>query len=336
MVTIKDIAKEAGISYTTVSRALNGHPRVTADTRELVVSVANRLGYSPNAMARGLVQKSSQTIGIMVPDISNPYYPHVVRGVQDYMKKIGYSVFLCDTNWDEDTEMMYLKILSERRIEGLIIDPVSVQTFHNIRQRKLQFPVIFVGNKLEGDRLSSYVMVNNVKGAYMATEYLIKLGHTNIAFIGGNKNTSTNMDRYEGYRLALEDHGLQLDERLVEICDFRKESGFKAAEKIMKTGRIPTAVFAASDLLALDVMDAFEKHGYRIPEDVSVIGFDDIDFASLSKINLTTIAEPKYEIGRITAEILMNKISPDGNVVSNQVTIEPRLVIRGTCRSILL
>ncbi len=327
-VTIKDIAKVAGVSYATISRALNDHPEINVITKEKIKEIAQQMGYTPNAVARGLVKKNTEMIALLIPDITNPFYPEVARGVEDYARENGYCVFLCNTNWDEENEQKYLTILKERRVDGIIIAPVSTDTIDYVSDSKLDIPVVYIGSRVDCNK-SNYVVIDDFKAGYMATEYLMKLGHSNIAFIGGHDKSTSHIDRINGYKQALKENRLEADINSIKGYSFKKESGYGTFLKMVKNRKVPTAIVAENDIIALGIMEAAEKHGYDVPKDISIIGIDDIEFGSLPKINLTTVAQPKFDIGRKSADILLDLIS--GSADSKQIILEPFLIVRGTC-----
>lgn len=327
-VTIKDIAKVAGVSYATVSRALNDHPEINVITKEKIKEIAQQMGYTPNAVARGLVKKNTEMIALLIPDITNPFYPEVARGVEDYARENGYCVFLCNTNWDEENEQKYLTILKERRVDGIIIAPVSTDTIDYVSDSKLDIPVVYIGSRVDCNK-SNYVVIDDFKAGYMATEYLMKLGHSNIAFIGGHDKSTSHIDRINGYKQALKENRLEADINSIKGYSFKKESGYGTFLKMVKNRKVPMAIVAENDIIALGIMEAAEKHGYDVPKDISIIGIDDIEFGSLPKINLTTVAQPKFDIGRKSADILLDLIS--GSADSKQIILEPFLIVRGTC-----
>jgi LacI family transcriptional regulator len=332
-VTIKDIARVAGVSYATVSRALNDHSEISAKTKAKIVEIAEEMGYSPNAIARGLVKKNTNMVGLLVPDITNPYFPEVARGVEDHLSSVGINLFLCNTNWEEEKEMVYIQALREKRVEGLIIAPVTISSHQRIREENLNMPVVYIGSKTD-DEDENYVILDNVEASFIATEYLIELGHKNIAFIGGYESSVSNSDRVRGYREALKKHNLEREINMIKSTSFRRESGYAIALELVREGKVPSAIVAANDIIALGVIEALENNGYNVPGNVSVIGFDDIQFASLPKINLTTIAQPKYQMGVDAAKILVRKINSKTEhsiPVENQHVVKPKLIVRGTC-----
>jgi LacI family transcriptional regulator len=334
-VTIKDIARVAGVSFATVSRALNDHPDISKKTKVRIVKIAEEMGYSPNAIARGLVKKNTNMVGLLVPDITNPYFPEVARGVEDHLSSVGINLFLCNTNWEEQKEMVYIRALMEKRVEGLIIAPVTIASHQRIRKENLNIPLVYIGSKAD-DLDENYVILDNVEASLIATEYLIGLGHKNIAFIGGYESSVSNSERVRGYREALKKHNLERDINMIKSSSFRRESGYAIALEFVREGKVPSAIVAANDIIALGAIEALENNGYNVPGDVSVIGFDDIQFASLPKINLTSIAQPKYQMGVDAAKILVDKISnnmDNSMPVENHHVVKPKLIVRGTCAS---
>ena len=330
-VTIKDIAKLAGVSYATVSRALNDHSEVSVKTKELVLKIAKEHGYSPNEIARGLVKQSTNTIGLLVPDISNPYFPEVAKGVEEKAISHDYHVFLCNTDWDSKKEIDYVSTLRDKRVAGIIVAPTSIETYAYVRELNLDIPVVYIGSRCDEEEIN-YVVIDNEKASLIATEYLIELGFTEIAYLGGSENSVSNRDRLIGYKKALTRHNLDRSVYIMKGSSFRRESGYKAVVESIKTKMLPHALICANDIVALGAIEALENNGYNVPEDVSVIGFDDIAYASLHKINLTTVAQPKYEIGSLAAGIVLEKIS-EGNGPGKKIVLEPTLIKRGTCKS---
>ncbi|MGI6779076.1 MAG: LacI family DNA-binding transcriptional regulator [Acetivibrionales bacterium] len=330
-VTIKDVAKACGVSYATVSRAFNNSSEISEYTKEKVLKVAQSMGYSPNAVARSLVKNKTNIIALIVPDIVNQYFHEVAKGVEDEANKLGYSVMLCNTDYDIDKEVVYREALLEKRVEGFIVAPTSDETGKVFRNSEV--PVVLVGDMDESNNLN-YVTSDNVKGAFLATEYLIKMGHTNIAFIGGHENVKTNRDRLRGFMNALEHYEIDESEIIIKSKGYKMKDGYDSATEIINSGKLPTAIFTANDLTALGVIKALDENSLSIPEDISVIGFDDISFASLPRINLTTVRQPKYEIGRIAVNILIDKLNNPEHTEPEKVVLETELVIRKTCKRI--
>jgi LacI family transcriptional regulator len=329
MVTIKDIAKQAGVSYATVSRALNNHPEINIDTRKKIMRIAEEYGYQPNAIAQGLVKKETNTIGLIIPDITNPFYPEVARGIEDAANETGYTLFLCNTNWKQQREENYLNVLRQKQVDGVIIAPASEKPEH---LKKViahgAKNMVFISRVNLGNVTS--VLIDNVRGGRMAVEHLISKGYRKIAFVGGLNDISSNRERFQGYREALEIAGIKLNQAYIVGGDFKRESGHQATKWLLQLESRPDAIFAANDLLALGAIQALREQGLRIPEDMAVIGFDDIEFASLPEIQLTSVTQPKYDMGKLALQTLMMQMKGDGRIVAKKIMLEPDLICRKT------
>lgn len=329
-VTIKDIAKRIGVSYATVSRALNDRPGVRASLKDRIMNEARKMGYQPNAVARGLIMKKTDTIGLVIPDITNPFFPEVARGVEDAASDLGYNLFLCNTNWSAEKEKTYLRVLQEKRADGIIITPVSDDDESVFDQ--VSIPLVFV-SRLPANSSNSYVTIDNVRGGFLATKHLIEGGYRRIAFVGGNAEVHVNAERLEGYRSALARYHYRLDDNLVVSGSFKTESGYALAQTLLALPDPPDAVFAANDVIALGVLQYVSEAGLRVPEDFGIIGFDDIPFVSYPQIRLTTVSQPKYEMGRTAAEICIARVD-GGRDKEVRTILEPELVIRSTTRKL--
>jgi LacI family transcriptional regulator len=306
-ITIKDIAKEAHVSFATVSRAFNGVYGVRPATRKRILEIAERLNYTPNGIARGLVRKQTKTIGLILPDITNPFYPEVARGIEEGAKKDGYSVFLCNTNWEQQRQSQYIQILAEKRVDGIIIAPVADATDPLLDRLFDTIPVVYVDRPPQNTR-RSYVVIDNVRGGFIATEHLIEAGYRAIGFVGGVEQSMPVDERLKGFRMAMERHGLPIEDRFIKIGHFRQETGISYIEELIRQGSYPRAVFAENDIVALGVIQGVRQMGLSVPEDVAVIGFDDIPIASFGYIQLSTVLQPKYEMGVAAVRILIEHI----------------------------
>jgi Transcriptional regulators len=331
-VTIKDIAQKARVSYATVSRALSDHPEIKDETKQLVREIAKEMGYAPNAIAKGLVTKNTYTIGLLIPDITNPFFPEVAQGIEHCANKNGYKVFLCNSNWDMQKEKEYLDILYGSRVDGIVVAPVSDDITHILEIGK-SIPVVFAAYKprYEG---CNYVVTDDFSSATIAVDYLIKLGHVKIAYLGGLQNNSTNSGRFTGYKETLGKNGINMNPDYIKFGQYKQESGYLLTRDMLLHNDLPTAILAGNDIIALGVIQAIEEFGLEVPNDISVIGFDDISFARLDKIQLTTVYQPKYQIGQLCVEILLEKKNKGGNSEALQKIINPELIIRKTCRKV--
>ena len=256
--TIKDVAKLAGVHPSTVSRVINNDSRISEKTRNKIIRLINKLGYTPNAIARGLKTKKTHTIGMLIPDISNPFFADLARGVEDAANENGFNVFLCNSDEKLEKERTYLEILKEKRVDGLILCTAHIKDKSILKLEKKKFPYILVSRDIEGlDK--NCIIVNDIAGGIMATEHLIGLGHRKIAHITGPLKVRSAINRLEGYKIALKKNHIEYKEELVKEGDFRILGGFQAMEKLLKFTDLPTAVFASNDLLAMGAMQAIQK-----------------------------------------------------------------------------
>ncbi len=336
--TIKDIAREAHVSYATVSRAFSKTCSVKPETRTRILEIAKRLNYTPNGLARGLVLKQTKTIGLIIPDITNPFFPEVAHGIEEGAKEEGYSIFLCNTNWEHESESQYVRLLAEKRVDGLIIasvfkapDPEQEALFESI-------PVVYVDRPPHSTRWS-YVVIDNVRGGFIATKHLIEAGYRTIGFIGAVEQSLPIDERLQGYRMAMERYGIPIDERYIKIGHFKQESGVAFIQEMIRQHDYPRAVFAENDVVALGVIQGVREMGLSVPGDIAVVGFDDIPIASYQFIQLTTVLQPKYDMGKAAVKILLEEIArrseskahPEKEGDGRRVLIlEPQLIVRKT------
>jgi LacI family transcriptional regulator len=330
-VTIKDIAAKANVSTTTVSRVINNKPDVSDKTKAKIQKIITQNNYQPNDIARGLVLKKTKTIGLIIPDISNPFFPEIIKGVEHKTKDFGYSVIICDTDNQIKQEKSSIDLLLSKQVDGIImslsndslmdLDAIKesnlsiVQLDRNIPD--LNYPMVSVDNKVSG---------------YKATKYLIDLGHKKIGHVTGELHTKTAQDRMEGYKKALNDNNLEINEILIINGDYSKKSGYQAMKKMINN-QTPTAVFFANDLMALGAYEALDEYNLKIPDDISIIGHDDIDVSSLIQPKLTTMSQPKNKLGKIAAEILLDLIENNKDF-SEDVILNTKLVKRQSAKKL--
>ncbi len=329
-VTIKDIARKANVSYATVSRALNNKRGVREATRRRILELAAEMCYTPNAIARGLVKRQTHTLGLIIPDITNPFYPEVARGIEDGAAEQEFSIFLCNTNWEREREVDYLRLLAEKRVDGIILAPIDNDVEAVEHRLANKIPVVYVSNAPDKTQ-HSFVVIDNVLGGFLATEHLIQAGYRRVGFVGSTEDSLTIEERLKGYRRALKKHGLPVEKKYIQLGEFKQESGYRIIMRMIADGDYPRAIFAENDLLALGILQGVKASGLSVPGDVAVVGFDDIPFASFPEVQLTTINQPTYEMGRKAVEILLEQIggyggSPPARL--RQIYLEPRLVVR--------
>ncbi|MCG8454567.1 MAG: LacI family transcriptional regulator [Spirochaetales bacterium] len=326
--TIKDIAAQAGISYATVSRALNGKYGVSPATRRKVLELAHEMGYRPNAIAQGLVNRSTKTVGLIIPDITSPFYPRVALGIEDTMQQAGFSVFLCNTNWNPRREQSYLEHLTEKQVDGIFISSMARESREVEQCISRSMPLVYIASIPE-DTKQSYVRTDNARGADLAVSHLLAQGRRRIAFIGSTQEPLSLEDRLRGYRAALVRENHPIDESLIALGEFREQSGYQSIRDMLSRGVIPDGVFAENDLLALGAVQGIQDAGFRVPQDIAVVGFDDIPMASHPDIALSTVHQPKYRIGQNAAEVML-QIFENGTDFTERRVLEPELLIRSS------
>ncbi len=325
-VTIKDIAKEADVSITTVSRVLNNKPDVGDDTRAKILKIIEEMNYNPNSVARGLVMQKTHTIGLIIPDISNPFFPQIVRAVEDKAQQLGYSVILFNTDNHLERERKAVELFKSKQLDGLIVS-LSLGNEEILKDlKKANYPVVQIDRSVL-DHIYPLVSIDNKKSAYQMVEYLLKKGHKKIAHISGDLNTTTARERLLGYKKALKDYEININEDYIIEGDYTQDSAYQAMQKLLKLKSPPTAVFAANDLSAAGVYKALFAAGLRIPEDMAVAGHDDINLASLLKPELTTMFQPKYKMGERAVTVLLKMIDNEEAEIEDQI-LNTDLIIR--------
>jgi len=324
--TIYDVARLAGVSTATVSRALNGTGKIAPATREAIDAAVAQLGYSPNTIARSLVTNSTQTIALLLPDIANPFYAALVGGIQDSALSHDHTMLLCTTEGDPEREEQYLNLLRAKRVDGALVDGLVLPSDRIARFVKDGFPIVCLDRDIDS-RSIPLVQVDNHMGGFLATEHLLSLGHKRIAHVGGATAMRISDERRDGYFEAHANAGLLPDPALLAAGSFTEEGGYRAARALLDSSVRFTAVFAANDLSALGVVTAVAESGRRVPEDVSVVGFDDIRLAAYTSPPLTTIRQPAAEIARLATELLMG-LTQGKQVEVKRHLLEPELVVR--------
>jgi len=309
MVTIRDVAERAGVSVATVSHVLNGTRRVAPATAARVRRAMEELGYQPNGVAQSLRKRTTYAIGVLVSDITNPFFATLVRGVEDAAIEAGYSVIVCNSDEDPKKEDMYIRALWRRRIDGMIIAPTRDGTSPAIQElAKKKIPFVFVDRKAKGVEVPA-VLSDNVGGAYQATKYLIEHGHRRIGIILGIPGSTTTEERLAGYRRALEEAGIPFSEKLVVWGGYRVNNGRVATEQLLSLPNPPTAIFSTNNLMTVGVLQELVCRRKQIPKEIAVIGFDDLEWFNLICPPLTVIAQRPYEIGRQSFRLLLEQFA---------------------------
>lgn len=327
-ISIKEVAKLAGVSVATVSRVLNKTGNVKDETVEKVMKVIEETGYKPNAIARSLKVKNTRTIGIMTPDISSPFFPEVIRGIEDVANMYGYNIILCNTDLDREKEERYLDVLTEKQIDGLIFmsNTVSNKLADKIKGMKIDTVLI----STDYQDISS-VTIDNVKAAYDAVKYIIDRGYKKIAYIGGPMyDPNAGLPRYQGYVKALTEAGIEPNRDYIIEGNYRYKSGYDGAIKLLDLKDRPDAVFTASDEMAIGVIRAAMEMDIKIPKELGIVGFDNIRMSNMVYPSLTTISQPMYDMGAVSMRLL-TKILNNEKIEHSKVTLKHKLVIRESC-----
>ncbi|WP_295760140.1 LacI family DNA-binding transcriptional regulator [Undibacterium sp.] len=326
MATMKQVAEKARVSTTTVSHVINNTRVVSEDARERVLSVIKQMRYIPSAVARSLKNDKTHTLGMIIPNNSNPYFAEVIQGIEAESFKLGYNIILCNSYDDPKKQAAYTRVLMEKRIDGLII--VSSGSDEELNQLLADegIPKVLVDREVPG-LAADFIEADHEQGGYLATKYLIDLGHTDIACVSGPKTLLPSGDRVQGYWRALKEAGIARREEYLAHSDFTSQGGFTAFQQLLALERRPSAIFASNDLMAIGGLCAAHQAGMKIPEQLSVIGYDDIALASFSTPPLTTIAQPKYEIGVLTAQVMVQRIRNAASDLQRE-KLETKLMIR--------
>ena len=333
--TIKDIARMAGVSHTTVSRALNGARNIRPETYERIMEICRSTGYTLNAAARQLKRSDSGAIGIIVPDISNAFFCELTRHLEWLTRQEGRNVFISSSFYDYDIEDQNIRALMENRVSGIILSGVGDQTYLRLRDYFGKVPIVFLGDNLP-EGMVSQITVNNYEGTYMAARYLISLGHRDLMFLGGRKSSVTHCRRQQGFLDAVSGAEGVHGEIFTMLSGSRIEDGYHTGlayfTRCLEEKRpFATGILCISDHFALGVMQAAVEAGVEIPKQVSLIGFDDVSFASLPRIQLTTVSQPKEEICTAAVQTLEELIRADRPAAVSYKAIQPVLICRETC-----
>ncbi|MBI1881811.1 MAG: LacI family DNA-binding transcriptional regulator [Chloroflexi bacterium] len=327
-ISIKDIAKEMNISYSTVSRALNNSPRIKSETRQQIQRKATEMGYLPSAVARSLVTRRTNTMGVIVTKITDLFFAEVIQGIEETALNYGYNVILTNSDGVPEHELAAIQNLRERRVDGIIL--VAACASKESKERLFSSPVvatpIVIINNVHQEHVGYSVETDNVGGGQIATQHLLDLGHRRVAYIAGPTNEWDGVERQQGYEQAHQATGLSVDPALIVRGNNRPDGGLATMQQLLALPSPPTAVFCYNDATALGAMRAAHAAGWRIPQDVSIVGFDDIALASFFEPPLTTIAQAKQEMGGKAVQMVLDLLASE-RVVENTV-LPSQLILR--------
>ena len=330
--TVADVARRARVSRATVSRVLNQYPHIRPEVRSRVQRAMQALGYRPDQVARSLARRETQSLGLVVADITNPFYAETARAILEAARDHGYHVILCNTDNRPLLQEAYVEVLQQRRVDGIIFGSVFLDDPVVERLVAAGYPCLMYNRHLRSRR-GSYIVLDNARASREVTRHLLALGHRRIGFVSGLRNISTAAERLQGYRAALRAAGLPVDPHLIRPGGFQAGMAQQAAQDLLKRSERPTAIVAGNDLMALGVIHAAGDLGLRVPEDLAVAGFDDIEIAGHHDIQLTTMAQQKAEMGRLAALGILEIIRDPRRFRHQplQQVLTPTLVVRRTC-----
>ena len=329
--SLRDIAKHAGVSVGTASNVLNRPGLVAPETVKRVQQVMDELGYIPNGYVKQMSVGHSRTLGLVVPNVFNPFFAEVARGVEDAAAKKNYAVFICNTDESPDREERFMGVLVEQLVKGVLITPTSMKPAHikTLRERGISVGLLSAPGKSSSE---CSVTVNDVFGAEIAIEHLVEFGHKHIAWICGPDSIPQVIDRTKGVAIAAKHHKIQVD--TVRSPSMKFDGGVQAAEEILAMNPRPTGIFCANDLLALGVMRTLLAAGVKIPEDISLIGYDDIEFALTAPVPLSSIIQPAYQLGYTATQLLLSECDSIETHAHQDVRFQPELIARASTAAV--
>lgn len=334
MATIRDVAKLAGVSPITVSRVINNSGYVSSDTRVRVEEAIAQLEYIPNSLSTSLRFKKSNIVALLVSDITNPFWTTVARGVEDVCHTRNLSVILCNTDEKQDKLDNYVNVLMQRQIDGFLLVPTSddTQLLHRIQKKGI--PLVVVDRQVPSVQVDM-VRCDSEGGAFQLVNYLISLGHRRIGVIGGPPNISTSQQRIAGWHHALTQAGIPIDESLVVYGGYRQQTGYQMARHILdRLSPRPTAIFATNNFIAIGTLQAISEMGLRVPEDISVVAFDDLTYSMIPEPFLTVVAQAPYQIGIKAAQLLIDQITRGSTSETHEIVLPVELIIRKSCKAV--
>ncbi|HXE22865.1 MAG TPA: substrate-binding domain-containing protein [Rhodoferax sp.] len=328
MTTIKDVALRAGVSVSTVSHVVNGTRKISTSTHERVDEAIRELAYVPSAVARSLKSNTTRTLGMLIPNSSNPYFAEIVRMVEDRCFGAGYTLLLCNTDDEPQRQGIYLKVLAERRIDGLIVVSTGGDESLPMMLAGLRIPIVLLDREIS-NQACDLVETAHMQGGLLATRHLVSLGHRRIACIGGPASLAPSEQRIAGWRLGLAEAGLNVHTNLLWQGGFTSQGGYEAMHAMLRIEPTPTAVFVCNDLMAIGALRAAHENGIRVPDALSVVGFDDIELSGFTSPPLTTVAQPKQRMGALAVDMLLERIEGRRHD-ARKVVLQPELRVRGS------
>lgn len=334
MVNQKDVAKLAGVSTATVSAYLNENKYISDKLRKKVQKAIEELNYEINTIAKSLKEERNYTIGIIVGNIASQFYSTLAKSIEDTANKSGYNVILCNSDYDSEKELKYLKVLKSNRVSGIIITPIGKNAEYVNQLIDADTKVVLLDRLIEGVECDA-VKMNNIDGAYKAVSYLISRGYKRIGIITGNIDITTGKERYLGYIKALEDAGILKNDELIKFGDFKKESGIRLTKELLKGSNTPEAIFTTNIDTTIGSLITIKEMNLKIPDDIAIVGFDDSDWSIILDPPLTAVSQPIYKLGKTATEILIKKIENGKKFINEKpkiMTYETNFIIRNSTK----
>jgi DNA-binding LacI/PurR family transcriptional regulator len=324
--TIYDIAKEAGVSIATVSHVINGKGRISTGTRSAVFAVMERLNFQPSVIASALTGKKTFTLGLLVPDVSNPFFAEIARVIEDQSHQLGYSVVMCNTDNKDEKIERYISLLLQKSVDGIII-ATGIENKEILEQLLDKgLPIVLIAREMPLVAVQT-VVVDDYVGGCLAAKHLLSLGHKEIAILAESQMVSSSRERMRGFRQTMEDAGLEFNESWLKICDYKVEDGKENTLELLQQDRRPSAIFACNDLLAVGALQAAKALQISVPSELSIISFDNTILASVTNPTLTTIAQPMEEMGKFAVDVIVEDIQGDIRA-KQRISFRPELLIR--------
>ncbi len=331
VVTLRDVGKRAGVSAMTVSRVINGRHGVDAETQRRVEEAIAELDYVPNRIARGLISRKTETIGLIVPDVVNPFFAPVVRGAETAARRAGYRVLLCNSEGDLRLEREYIEDLVAHRVEGLLLAPANDNSRHSIFPLlRGGFPIVLLDRSLP-DSECDLVVSDGASGARRLTEHLISVGHRDIAHLTDADDTSTGRERLRGYREALASAGIPFRDDFVFSTTVDQIGGYRATQQVLALDPMPTAIFTVNNMTVVGAMKALRERGLMVPEDMALVCFDDVEHLAVLSPFLTVVDQPAETLGSLGAQLLLERIAGKAGPRSRRIVLQTDLVVRLSC-----
>ncbi|WP_029192831.1 LacI family DNA-binding transcriptional regulator [Paenibacillus harenae] len=331
--TIYDVAREAGVSIATVSKVINAKGKISQERRREIFAIMERLQYQPSVIASALTGKHTYTLGLLIPDIANPFYGEVARAVEDRGHQLGYSVIICSTDNRDERIEQYISVLKQKRIDGIMIG-TGMGNADTLRELGASMPVVAIGRELPDVPVHT-VVADDWQGGRMAAEHLLQLGHRRVAVLSESMAVSSSRDRLKGFKERLEEDGVMLQENHVRPCKHRMEDGKREAARMLEGKEHPTAIFCCNDLLAVGALQAAKEAGIRIPAELSVVSFDNTILASVTDPPLTSISQPMEQLGAAAVDLLLGQLEQDApSAAKRRIAMRTELIVRSSTASV--